>query len=225
MAFLALVLKKLDITGALSGILIAYVVWIGSGDISLISLCVFFVVGTMASAWKKDKKEAWQVAQESAGQRNYKNVLANGGTAGIFSVAGLFIREPQINLTVMVIASFSAACSDTLSSELGNIYGKKYYDIITWKRAIRGTDGAVSLEGIVFGLIGCIIVGLIPAFFKLHWGVSAIVAASGFLGNLIDSLLGATLQQKQILNNHSVNFVATLSSAVISFALMLLLLS
>ncbi|HEY9245429.1 MAG TPA: DUF92 domain-containing protein [Candidatus Methanoperedens sp.] len=42
------------------------------------------------------------------------------------------------------------------------------------------------------------------------------VVAGGFIGTNIDSVLGATFQQKGYLSNNGVNFFATISGAIIS---------
>jgi uncharacterized membrane protein len=85
-----------------------------------------------------------KLAQENEGKRSIRNVLANGGVAGILSFIAFILPEYHFTLFTMAIASFAVACSDTLSSELGNVYGRNYFNIISWKSAPRGVDGAVS---------------------------------------------------------------------------------
>lgn len=214
---LAFFIKKIDLKGSVSGIALAFIIWFGSGEVALLSLFAFFVVGTIASSWKKDQKAQLKLAQENDGKRGVYNVLANGGAAGVLSFFAFMLPEYHYIFFLMVLTSFSAACSDTLSSELGNVYGKNYFNILTLKPAPRGMDGVVSMEGFGFGIAGSIMIASLPLIFQVDIKVLLIVSISGFLGNIIDSILGATLQQKGILNNHSVNFFATLSSAFITF--------
>jgi len=221
-AFLAVIFKKIDLNGALVGISLAFVIWIGTGEVALLSLFTFFIIGTLASSWKKDAKARLRLDQEYDGKRGIQNVLANGGTAGILSFLAFIIPEYHHILFIMAITSFAAACSDTLSSELGNVYGRKYFNIITLKPAQRGIDGGVSLEGFGFGIFGSLIIALLPVLFQADLKVFVIIAISGFLGNIIDSILGATLQQKGKLSNHEVNFWATLIASLISLGLILL---
>ncbi len=216
-AILAISLKKIDLKGGLTGVALSFIIWLGSGEITLLGLFSFFIFGTLASSWKKEKKVQQKLYQENEGKRSIRNVLNNGGVAGFISFVAFLLPEHHTLFMTMVLSCFATACSDTLSSELGNIYGTKYYNITNWKKATRGIDGAVSLEGFGFGIIGSVLIAMIPIFFQPDITMFVIIALSGFLGNIIDSVLGATLQQKNVLNNHSVNFFATLSSACISF--------
>jgi uncharacterized membrane protein len=45
------------------------------------------------------------------------------------------------------------------------------------------------------------------------------VAAAGFLGTVIDSLLGATLERRRWLGNNGVNLLSTLAAAGLALAL------
>lgn len=222
-AILGFVFKKIDLLGAFSGAILAYIIWIGGGPESLLALFLFFVLGSLASSWKKSVKNQYKLAQENDGERGISNVLANGGIAGILSIISLVFPEHQEILKLMIIASFATACSDTFSSEFGNIYGKKYFNIINFKSAVRGIDGAISIQGLVFGLLGSALIAASTFPFYHDYKVVFILTFTGLLGNLADSILGATLQHRGYLNNHQVNFWATSSGALISLAFILLL--
>lgn len=215
-AALAIALKKIDLKGALVGIALAFIIWLGVGEVALLVLFTFFVLGTLASSWKKEQKSELKLVQENDGRRSIRNVLSNGGVAGILSFIAFTLPEYHSTFFTMAIASFAVACSDTLSSELGNIYGRKYFNIISWKNASRGVDGAVSTEGLTVGIVGSALIAAIPMLFHANWKLFAIITIAGFLGNIVDSILGATLQQKGTLSNHDVNFWATASGGLFS---------
>jgi uncharacterized membrane protein len=59
----------------------------------------------------------------------------------------------------------------------------------------------------------CVLVRLIPT--SAVW----LVSLSGWLGMLLDSLLGALLERRQLLNNDAVNLLGTFSAAVIALLL------
>jgi len=212
-------LNKVDLTGSIIGLIIALFIWTAVGLEGITALFLFFVIGSLATSWKKDLKSKQKLEQENEGKRSIFNVLGNIGVAGIISVCAIVLPSYKPVLIIMAVASFATACSDTLSSELGNVYGKKYYCILTFNPSRRGPDGVISAEGLFFGLIGSFIIASSMLLFHYSVYVVLTVAISGFLGNIIDSLLGATLQQKGYLNNHHVNFVATLCGSLICFFL------
>lgn len=214
--------NKVDLKGSITGLVIALFIWTGTGLEGIISLFLFFIIGSLATSWEKDKKSKQKLEQENGGKRNIFNVLGNLGVAGILSVFAIALPVFKPVLIIMVIASFATACSDTLSSELGNVYGKKYYNIITLKPSERGPDGVISKEGLWFGLIGSFVIVSFMFFFDYSIYLVLTVAFSGLLGNIIDSVLGATLQQKGYLNNHQVNFAATLCGSLLCFCMLII---
>lgn len=139
-ATIGFILKKINFGGAIAGVLLAVIIFYGGGLQSLLALLIFFVARSFASSWKKDLKNQYHVAQDNKGIRGVPNVLANGGIAGLLSIIALFFTDYNHLITLMIIASFATACSDTLSSELGNIYGNRYVNIVTLKTSIRGVD-------------------------------------------------------------------------------------
>ena len=118
----------------------------------------------------------------------------------------------------MIIASFATACSDTFSSEFGIVYGKKIVNIINFQSVNRGTDGGISLQGLFFGLFGSMIISTSMFIFYYDYQTVIMITLFGLIGNLIDSILGATLQRRGKLNNHQVNLFATLSGALLALA-------
>jgi uncharacterized protein (TIGR00297 family) len=221
-AFLALYWKKLDFPGMISGIVAALCIWAGSGESALVALFLFFVLGTAASSWQKERKKVLMIAEANEGKRGMINVFANAGIAALLSLGAIVFPEYLHLLSVMAISSLAAACSDTLSSELGNVYGSKYFNIITLKPGKRGVDGVVSLEGFFFGLVGSTCIGCLTFFYDFTIMEFVIISISGFSGNLIDSFLGATLQKNGTLSNNQVNFWATLSGALLSFLMLII---
>ena len=222
MAILAFVFKKIDFKGALTGAILALIIFLGGGPEGILALFLFFIFGSFASSWKNDKKKLYKLIQENDGRRGISNVLANGGVAGLLSIVALLLPSSQNLITLMIIASFASACSDTLSSELGNVYGKKYFDILTFKPSKRGLDGAISIPGLWFGLGGSLLIALGTFPFHGEYMIILTITISGFSGNAIDSILGNTLQRMGYINNHQVNFVATLFGSLCCLLLLIL---
>ncbi len=222
-ALIAYFLKKIDLKGAIAGIILATTIMFGIGIEGLSALAIFFILGSLATSWEKDKKNQYNLAQENDGKRGIINVLANGGPAFILSILSLQFPIYQYHFGMMVMTSFAAACSDTLSSELGTAYGKKYFSIINFKSAKRGMDGAISAQGIIFGVLGSAVIGSISWLNDQNLTVFTIITISGFLGNLMDSVLGATWQKRGWLNNHTVNLLSICFAVFNSFILYIVL--
>jgi uncharacterized protein (TIGR00297 family) len=99
--------------------------------------------------------------------------------------------------------------------------------ITTLKPVAAGTEGAVSLEGTIAGIVGSIFmsaigwgVGLLATPWDLLW-----CAIAAFIATNIESLIGATLQEKyDWLTNELVNGINTTIGAAIAVLIIQLLL-
>lgn len=212
-AVATVVLKKLDAKAAVAAVVIGFMVWLGEGYTGIAMLATFFIAGTLATSWKMRTKQQTGLAEQHRGQRTAAQVIANGGVAALLSLLSFMLREQQPLLLLMVASSLSSAIADTLSSELGNVYGKKFYNIMNFKKDLRGLNGVISFEGTLIGIAGSILIALVytvQAGFTVDflW-----IVIAGTVGNLTDSVLGATLERKHILNNDAVNFLNTITGA------------
>ena len=83
----------------------------------------------------------------------------------------------------------------------------------------RGTEGAVSLEGTLAGIAASLIVAALGAAVGLYpWiGVLPIVIAA-FVGTTFESIVGAALEKRQLLDNEALNFLNTLVGALAAAA-------
>ena len=218
---LSVVLKKLTLLGALTGGLIGLGVYAGAGFIGIGWLGAFFILGIAATAHKQQWKETAGVADKKERVRTAGQVLANGGAAGLLGFATLLTPQHATTLQVMMAASLASATADTISSELGVVYGRRFYNIRTFQKDKRGLDGVISWEGTLLGIGGSVLIALLYAVvFGMTINVLWIVIA-GTIGNLSDSYLGATLERSHRLNNNGVNFLNTLIAALVAGLLLL----
>lgn len=212
--------KKLTPAAAALGALLGGIIFSGDGYRGIIELALFFILGTSATAWKKKEKLRVKGHASHQPQRTTGQVFANGGVAAIMGALIIAFPTHKALLSLALAASLSAATADTLSSELGIVYGRRCYNILTWKKEERGLDGVISTEGTCFGIAGSI---LIASAYTLTtaWnpGAFLLIVLAGTAGNLADSLLGALFERGGILNNNAVNFLNTLTAALLGYVL------
>jgi len=197
-------------------------------------LIAFFAIGGLASKFRYDRKAARGVAEDNDGARGMSNVLANSGVAllAVIAAAAGELVEPAAIVSLAIpfafAGSLATALGDTLSSEIGCLYDRPRL-ITTFERVDPGTDGAVTWQGELAGLVGIgIISALATATLPLGPGgatgvAAGIVAAGGLAGITTDSILGATIEGDR-LGNQLVNFCATLTGGGVSVALAVVLL-
>lgn len=204
--------KKLTAIGAFGGGLIAMIIFVGAGFTGLSMLGAFFILGSLATSWKRDEKEKVGVGERFAGRR-LGQVFANGGVAGLLGVFSILFPNDKSLFLFMMAASLASATADTLSSELGTVYGNRFFNCITFRREAKGLDGVISVEGVVFGVAGSAVIAAIYCMGQ-GWSKNFIyILIAGVAGNFFDSLLGATLERKGYLKNDMVNFLNTLFAA------------
>jgi uncharacterized protein (TIGR00297 family) len=214
--------RKLTLTGAITGGLVGLLIYKGAGYGGLLMMSFFFIAGSWATGWHRQDKLAVVAAENDKGPRTAGQVLANGGVAAILGAIAWYMPQHAILMQLMIAGSLASATADTLSSELGMVYGRNFYHILTFKKDQRGLDGVVSLEGTLIGVLGACFVAIIYAlFFGWGWPVCWIIVA-GTIGNLADSVLGAALERKHLIGNNLVNFLNTLIGAVVCGMLMYL---
>jgi uncharacterized protein (TIGR00297 family) len=217
--------KKLTFWGALAGGVCALLVFAGAGFTGIAMMTAFFVAGTAATSWKAADKKKLESADADHAGRKASQVLANAGVAAIAGALAIILPAYAPVWTLVIAACFSSATADTLASELGTVYGKRFYNIMTWKPDQRGLDGVVSLEGTLIGVLGSLLIALM---YSIHFGTIwhiAILVLAGTAGNLADSVMGAALERKGMLKNDTVNFLNTLIATLIAIMLQAVLFS
>ncbi len=217
LGYLAYRARIADISAMLSATLLGVVIIISSNIRWFFILLAFFLLGGLFTRYKYDYKLAHGIAEAKGGVRGYKNVFSNSLAA--LSLAMIYRIFPAYDpfLISAFLGSVATATGDTLASEIGQTCRGEPRMITTFKKVAAGTDGGISGLGEFAALFGAGVIALL-SFLFIQNDLSLIIAviAGGFIGTNIDSVLGATLQQKRYLSNNGVNLVATISGALIS---------
>ena len=211
--------RGVDLSGAISGWCLGVALYAFGGWRGFSLLLLFFVLGTAATKIGWAKKALLGIAQEKGGRRGAKNAFANT-TAGVI-FAFLAVATPQHAVfTLALVAAFATAASDTVSSEIGQAYGRTTYLVTNFKRVRPGTDGAVSLEGTTAGIGASTLLALFAAATgMIPWTGAGIVVVAAFIGTTLESYLGATLERVKTIDNEVVNFANTLAGGLAAMAI------
>jgi len=211
----AILAKKLTVPAAFTGGAVACIIYLAAGYTGVAMMTTFFILGSVATSWQGHKKRAFEPVEETKKGRTSLQVLANAGVPAIAGLVLVFFPELRDLMLLVMAAAFASATADTLSSELGMVYGRRFFNIITFKPDRCGMDGVISLEGTLIGIAGsCVIAVFYGLGFGWNMGFLFIVFA-GAAGNLTDSVLGALLERKGLIGNDVVNFLSALTAGLL----------
>jgi len=256
--------KSLSTSGALLALLVGFCLTLAHVSF-LFALLAFFLSSSKATKFKQDIKKKFESDFKEGGQRNWLQVLCNGGMATELSLLYLldvgsadlpvdFRHHYRASWLGMGILGALACCNgDTWASELGSVLSKDEPILITTlKKVPRGTNGAISFPGLVVSFFGGLVIGFAYACgiylatpsiemaqAPEQWKIILIGGLAGLFGSVVDSLLGATVQfsgkdkktgkiveaakegvskisGRMILDNHSVNLVSSIITALVT---------
>ncbi len=206
--------RAVDLWGAVAGCLLGTAIWAFSGWRAFLLLVAFVVLGTAATRLGFARKAAARLAQEGGGRRSARHAVANAGIAALAAVFAATTPHSAIYLAAFA-AAFASAAGDTLSSEIGQLWGRRTVLITTFEPVPPGTDGGVSAAGTLAGAGGSLAIAVLGFAVGLYPAAGvALVTVAGVAGNLADSVLGATLEGWGLLDNEGVNFANTLCGAL-----------
>ncbi|KAI8073249.1 integral membrane protein DUF92-domain-containing protein [Gongronella butleri] len=254
--FVIYTLRKKSLTrdGAAGAFVLGMTTFSASYWLFTLVLLSFFLSSSKLTKFKAERKRLLEDGYDQASERNLMQVVCNG-LGGAIAVSLFHTLDAtscytsQQHATVLIwayIGHYAACCGDTWASELG-ILNKSWPILITkLKKVPPGTNGGVSPLGLAASLGGGLLIGLVGALSMAldrrcgtwDWSLVLVGAAAGLGGSLIDSVLGATVQQTlyskdkkrvvehkdasaehvsgwNVLDNHQVNLVTSLLTAAL----------
>lgn len=257
--------KKLDTLAMITAFFMGFVETL-SNLCMIATTIAFFMAGTRATVFKKSLKE-FGGDTDLHGKRNWIQVVSNGGIGMEIAILLLIEKGPAnelpINfaedycpslLSLAFLGSMACACGDTLASELAPALtsAQPRLFINPFHKVPRGTNGGVTILGLIFSAFGGFVCGSTYYISTLicvnrevllisppQWPLIIVGTIAGLLGSLIDSFFGATVQfsgydratgkivsksganiihisGSEILDNHSVNLMSTLVTALVT---------
>ncbi len=212
--------KTADLSGLFSAALVGTILLVFAapkGTQWFLIMLSFFILGSAATKYKYQYKKRIGVEQGQSGARGYRNVFANGIIAAAAAVLFGVFQMPVF--IVMYVGCVATAAADTLASEIG-VTGGIPYMITTFKKVPIGTNGGVTLTGELVALLGGFAISLVAFLLNVITPEMMVICTlAGFVGTNIDSLVGATLENRGFLGNAGTNLLATISGGVFAVAL------
>ncbi|MEM7771089.1 MAG: TIGR00297 family protein [Cyanobacteria bacterium P01_A01_bin.37] len=201
--------------------------WQGYGIIM-----VYFLAGSAVTRVGMKEKEAAGIAEKRSGARGPENVWGSALVGTLCAIAIFMLSMTTVAaasswiaaLWLGYVASLSTKLSDTSASEIGKAYGQRTFLITTLKPVPRGTEGAVSLEGTLAGIVASVAIALVGWLVGVMspLGIGICVLAA-FVATNLESVIGATLQEQiDWLTNEIVNIINTLIGASVAVGLFIL---
>ncbi len=232
--------KVLDLRGTVLAFFIGAIIGIFGGILWLTLLLFFLITSFVATRYKYTLKIEKGVQEGKKGERHFKNVLANGFIPtfiALISFEDFHFIEHKWMAEVAFVSAIAVAAADTMASELGVISDRAYLIINPKKRVKPGTSGGISVYGQFWALMAStytaifawIVLFFVPYNFfstsegflfstpSTSYALVVIPLIVGFVGCQIDSVLGATLEQKGWLTNDGVNLAATSSGGILAW--------
>ena len=216
--------KTADLSGLFSAALIGIILLVFAapdGSAWFLIMLSFFILGSAATRYKFEYKKRIGVEQGQSGARGYRNVFANGIVAAAAAVLFGVFQQPVF--IVMYVGCVATAAADTMASEIG-VTGGIPYMITTLKKVPVGTNGGITLTGEFVALFGGFVVSFVAFLLSMITPQMMVICIlAGFVGTNIDSLVGATLENRGFLGNAGTNLLATIGGGGFAVLMFLLL--
>jgi uncharacterized protein (TIGR00297 family) len=163
-------------------------------------LLLFFISSSLLSRLFKQRKIAVSEKFSKGSQRDWGQVIANGGLGAMLVVVHTLFPT-QAWPWVAFVGAMAAVNADTWATEIGVLSSSPPRLITSGKIVEQGTSGGVTLLGTSATIMGAFLIGLGAAIFDPlfssstgSWVLIFVATLGGLAGSLFDSLLGATSQ-------------------------------
>lgn len=219
-AGIKVLLKGLTVAGIAHSFFLGASIFSAFGPGGYLLVCLYFIVGSLVTKVKLAQKQKEGIAEARSGRRGPASVWGSGLAATACAVTAI-VTQTYSPWQVGFVASLCSKLADTVSSEIGKAYGKTTYLVTTFQKVPRGTEGAVSLEGSLAGVVAALgLAAVALAVGQVDLSGACITVLAATLANLFESWLGAVEQgQLPWLTNDLVNMIQISLAALIAMGL------
>lgn len=153
---------------------------------------VFTLIAGKIKSGLREKREGQIVAK--SGPRDHIQMICNI-LVGVIMLL-LYGITGRFAFCCAYGCAMAASLADSLASEVGVLSNKTPIDICTGKKVKTGLSGGVTALGLAASAVGAGIIALIFVLFGGGFWCFVIITLVGFLGALLDSVLGSAAQGK-----------------------------
>ncbi len=188
--------RALDVSGALVGSLLAWMLVALGGLVWAAPALAFFVLSSAVSRVGEQRKATSRTLEAKGSRRDAGQVLANGGVGMLLLGASVFGESPM--LYPGFVGAFAAAAADTWATEIGTAFKGPTRRLGVGRRVQPGESGGMSVAGTTASIVGsATVVGAAWAVGGLEAGpVALVLVVAGVVGSVLDTALGATVQAR-----------------------------
>ncbi|MEP6730402.1 MAG: DUF92 domain-containing protein [bacterium] len=196
-AFIARRARSLSRSGALAALVI------GTAAIAVswywgALLLIYFTVSTLLSRFGRRRKEQLTSGVlAKGGERDVTQVIANGGVFAASLLLSVLGQDRfAVTMSLAALGALATSTADTWATEIGTLYGGTPRALLTMRSVPTGTSGGISIVGSIALVAGAAFIAFVAKALDLTDDVLLVIAA-GTIGALVDSLIGATLQERR----------------------------
>lgn len=180
--------RMLDRSGIAAALIIGFIVFFIGGISGFVVFLFFFLSSSVVTKACRGSGKGHP--------RTASQVVANGLPAALALLSYAAFSYPHGAL-VAFAAAVAEASADTWAGEIGQLSHKDPVSIVTFTRVPKGISGGVTVLGLSASVLSSLLIAILYiGTFGGSLSDAAIITSSGFLGALLDSFLGATIQAK-----------------------------
>ncbi len=204
-------MRALTRSGAWAAALCGGVLYVGGGWTWVVLVGVFFITASALTRLEPGSGGSRRSLDRMG--RRWDQVAANGGVAAVAALVHGLTASPVA--FAAAAGAIAAATADTWGTEVGRWSPVPPRLITSWATVPHGRSGGITLFGTLGAAAGAFLIGVCAVFLERGLAhparLALVISVAGFSGAIVDSLLGATVEDRwRWAGNNVINLAATL---------------
>ena len=207
-------LQCLTKDGAIASFAVGAIIGVFGSLNAFFLLSIFTIAGFFATIRGIDKKKAAGLQEGQRGERSWKNIVGVGLPPVLIVLLNYVYPLDTTLFAIMYISTITVAGADTIASEIG-VRDPKVYMITTFKRVEPGVNGWISLTGTAVSTVAALLIAILGWFVIMEsLDIMLLIPfVAGVVGNLMDSVFGAVLENPGYISKYTNNCSTALIGA------------